>query len=66
MSDYDVKRITGFANKHLMLAYEVIIYNGDFDKMKKTNSELTWFEEMMLRNEIKWGRTMNRWGDVEK
>ena len=46
-----------FVDKNTLMAYEMIFYNGDFNKMSKTNSDLTWFEDIMIKHEVKWGQT---------
>ena len=55
-----------FTDKETMLAYKMIVYNGDLDKMEKTHLDLTWFEEIMLKHEMKWGRTQHCWQDLAK
>ena len=57
MNDNEVKILTGFANVGSLLMYKMIVYNSDLDKMTNAYSELTWFEEMMLQSELKWGRS---------
>ena len=66
MNDNEVKILTGFANVGSLLMYKMIVYNSDLDKMTNAYSELTWFEEMMLQSELKWGRSKFQWEDVEK
>ena len=62
-SDY-IKIMTGFIDESLMLAFYVIMHNGDFDKLTKSMSKLTWFEEMCMCYEIMWGRSVSRWDDA--
>ena len=44
----------------------VVVYNGDLDEMAKTTSDLTWFEDICLLEEVLWGRGEHRWSDVAK
>jgi hypothetical protein len=61
----EVKRRTGFFNEKTLLAFIVIVCNGDFDLMTKRNTVLTWYEEWYFFFEMLWGRTINRWEDAE-
>ena len=48
-----------------MIAYIVIVCNGDFDRMKERRSSLTWFEEWILYFEWKVDQTARRQIDIE-
>ena len=43
--DKEVKRRTGFRSERERLAYIIIVCDGDVEKIKKTHSVLTWYEE---------------------
>ena len=60
-----VKRKTGFDYENLLLSFIVIVCNGDVNKMKKKETVLTWYEEWFLCFQIIWGRTLQRWEDLE-
>ena len=65
-SPKEIKRRTGFDDEKIMLAYIVVICNGDSEKMFSSKSRLTWFEEWFLYFEALWGRTWTRWEDLMK
>lgn len=48
-----------------MIAYIVIVCNGDFERIRKRKSPLTWFEEWFLYFEWKWHQTCRRQEDLE-
>ena len=62
----DVKRRTGFQLLKHLLAYIILVCNGDHDKMTEKTSTLTWLEECFFAFEYLWGRTCIRWWDSEK
>ena len=64
--DDEVKRRTGFQSLKHMLAYIILVCNGDHDKMTQKTSTLTWLEEWFFAFEYLWGRTCIRWWDSEK
>ena len=64
--DDEVKRRTGFQSLDHMLAYIIIIRNGNHDKMIEKKTRLTWLEEWFFFFEYLWGRTIIRWWDSEK
>ena len=57
MADKEVKRQTGFKDRNTLLAYIVVICNGDFDRVRKRCTVLTWFEEWVLYFEWSCGHT---------
>ena len=64
--DEEVKRRTGFQSLKHLLAFIIMICNGDHDKMIRKTSKLTWLEEWFFAFEFMWGRTIIRWWDSEK
>ena len=64
-ADYEVKRQTGFRSLKHLLAFTILLCNGDHDLMVKTNSKLTWLEEWYFYHTFIWGQTITRWCDVE-
>ena len=66
LTDKEVQRCTGFKSKYLMLAYIILVCNGDHQKMTMTVTSLTWLEEWFLYFELLWGRTLERYVDAEK
>ena len=64
-SDKEVKRCTGFVSMTALLAYIAVVCNENFDQMKQSSSEMTWFEEWFMYFEIVWGRSSARWIDVK-
>ena len=48
MTDKQVKRRTGFKDCQHLLAYIIIVCNGDFCRIRKRCGVLTWFEEWVL------------------
>ena len=63
-NDSKVKRRTGFLSLANMLAYIMVVCNGDNNKMKYKHTSLTWLEEWFLFFEIVWGRTLYRMMDA--
>ena len=45
MTDEEVKRRTGFKDRNTLLAYIVVICNGDWNRVRKRCTVMTWFEE---------------------
>ena len=66
MPDSEVKRRTGFPDVSTMIAYIIVIFNGDFEKVRERRSPLTWFKEWFLLFEWKYGKTNRRQVDMEK
>ena len=64
LTDKEVERRTGFKSRDMMLAFIILVCNGDHDVMTTTNTELTWLEEWLLFLEWEWGRTITRWVDA--
>ena len=64
-NDKEVKRRTGFQSLNHMLAFMVIVCNGDHDMMIYKSTKLTWLEEWFFAFEYLWGRTISRWWDAE-
>ena len=65
MDNGEVYRRTGFIDKKAMLAFIVIVHNGNVDKISKSKiSTLTWFEEWVLYFEVLHGQTLTQWGDT--
>ncbi len=65
MDDKEVKRRTGFFDVSTLLAYIIVVCNGDFDRIRKRRTPLTWFEEWFLWFEFKYHMTNNRQIDLE-
>mmetsp|Transcript_4844 Transcript_4844/g.7520 ORF Transcript_4844/g.7520 Transcript_4844/m.7520 type:complete len:1097 (-) Transcript_4844:34-3324(-) len=61
----EVKRRTGFCNVSTLLAYVIVVCNGDFDRIRKRRTSLTWFEEWFLYLEWKYHATNLRQQDME-
>ena len=64
LTDKEVERRTGFKSRDMMLAFIILVCNGDHDVMTTTKTELTWLEEWLLFLEWEWGRTITRWVDT--
>ena len=64
--DEEVKRRTGFQSLKHLLAFIILICNGDHNKMIRKTLKLTWLEEWFFIFEYMWGRTIIRWWDSEK
>ena len=60
----EVERRTGFKSRDMMLAFIILVCNGDHDVMTTTKTELTWLEEWLLFLEWEWGRTITWWVDA--
>jgi hypothetical protein len=61
----EVKRRTGFRDLPSLLCYAMVVCNGDVELLLQTSSKLTWLEEWLFYFEMKYGRTFNRWVDLE-
>ena len=64
ISDGEVKRRTGFPALSHMLAYIIIIVNGDIDHISRRVTALTWFEEWFFFFEWKYHQTLRRQEDL--
>ena len=65
LPDSEIKRRTGFSGEMSMLAFIMIVCNGEIDTMTQTASEmLTWFEEWLYYFEALLERTHTRWEDL--
>ena len=60
----EVKRRTGFTSERELLAFIIIVCDGDADLIKKTNSTLTWFEEWYFYLEMLRGKSIRSWEDA--
>jgi hypothetical protein len=65
MAASEVKRRTGFCDVSTLLAYVIVVCNGDFDRMRQKRTSLTWFEEWFLYFEWKYHITNVRQQDME-
>ena len=64
-SDAEIKRRTNFKSEKELLAYIIIVCNGDWEIMTKSYSGiLTWYEKWFFFFEFCWGRTITRWIDA--
>ena len=66
MSDTEVKRRTGFPSEATMLAYVIVVCDGDVEKIKFRQNALTWYEEWFMTFEYIWNRSVTRLEDVQK
>ena len=66
LTDKGAHRRTGFCDIATMLAFIILVCNGNHDTMIFTVSSLTWLEEWVLYFEFIWGRTITRWIDAGK
>ncbi len=64
--DSEIQRRTGFKSQKHLLAYIIIVSDGDIDMISERNTELTWYEEWVFSFEFIWGRTRSRWLDRSK
>lgn len=65
MSQSEVQRRTGFRNASALLAYLIVICNGNFDRMRERRTSLSWFEEWFIYLEFKYHHTNVRQQDME-
>ena len=59
------KRTGGFKDATHMIAYIIIVCNGDVNRIRQRKSPLTWFEEWFLYFGWKWHQTNRRQIDIE-
>ena len=64
LSNAEVKRRTGFTNEKQMMAFLLIVCNGDLKVVCETTSHMTWCEEWVFYFEWVWGETLTRWQDA--
>ena len=60
----DVKRKTGFKDVETLLAYAIVVCNGDLNLLRNRCSILTWFEEWVLYFEWSYGYSNIRLRDL--
>jgi hypothetical protein len=65
LSDVMIKATTGFTSITGMMGFIIIACNADYKKMITTHTHLTWLEEWMLYFEIVWGKSCQRYIDVQ-
>ena len=65
MAASEVKRRTGFCDVETLLAYVIVICNGDFEKIRNRVTSLTYFEEWFMYLECKFHETNLRQTDLE-
>jgi len=58
-----VKQNTGFCDLRELLCFVAIVCNGDFNKMTKRCSYLSWLEEWFFYFQMVYGHGMVRWCD---
>ena len=66
MPDKEVKRRTGFPTESSMLAFIIVVCEGDIETIARRQSILTWYEEWFMTFEYMWNRSINRLEDVGK
>lgn len=66
ISDREIKECTGFPSLATMVAYIVVLNNGNMETLIETTTEMTWFEEWMLFFERVWGKSCTRWADCRR
>ena len=64
MKTKDVKRKTGFKDVETLLAYAIVVCNGDLNLLQNRCSILTWFEEWVLYFEWSYGYSNIRLQDL--
>ena len=58
----DIKAATNFRSEKEMLAYIIIVCNGDWERMSESvTGIMTWYEEWYFFFEFIWGRTFSTW-----
>jgi hypothetical protein len=66
ITNVEVKRRTGFSSINNLLAYIIIICNGDFERIRSVRrTSLMWFEHFFLYFEWTYHNTCNRQTDLE-
>ena len=66
MTEKEVKRRTGFKDRNTLLAYIVVICNGDFNRVRMRCTVLTWFEKWVMYFEWSYGQTNLRTNDLQQ
>ena len=65
VSNKDIKAATNFQSENEMMAYIIIVCNGDWEQMKESvTGIMTWFEEWYFYFEFIWGRILITWNVV--
>ena len=64
-TDSEIHRRTGFFSEKQMLAFIVIVCNGDIETIARTNTTLTWYEEWFFYFEWMSHKSVSRWIDAE-
>jgi hypothetical protein len=59
--DKFIQQHTGFKSLSCMMCFVLVVCKGDIEKMIKTTTQLTYFEEWLLYFTVVWGRTCTRW-----
>ena len=58
----DIKAATNYRSEKEMLAYIIIVCNGDWETMTESvTGIMTWYEEWYFFFEFIWGRTFSTW-----
>jgi hypothetical protein len=65
LNDVIIKTITGFSSLAAMMGFIVIACNGEYETMKSTCTQLTWLEEWLVYFESLWGKSSQRWVDLQ-
>lgn len=66
ISDKEIKECTGFPSLATMIAFIVVLNNGNMEKLIETTTEMTRFEEWMLFFERAWGKSCSSWADCRR
>ena len=64
LSDSDIHRRTGFFTEKQMLAFIIIVCNGDIDEIGRKSTSLTWYEEWLFYFEWIAHKSVSRWVDA--
>lgn len=59
-----VKWRTGVVDASTLIAYVIIVCNGDFDRIRKRKTSLTWFEEWFMYLEWEYNQTNIRQQEI--
>jgi DDE superfamily endonuclease len=65
LNDIIIKTTTGFSSLAAMMGFIVIACNGEYETMKSTCTQLTWLEEWLVYFECLWGKSSQRWVDLQ-
>jgi hypothetical protein len=65
LNDVYIKTMTGFSSLVAMIAYIIIVNNGEYEKIQTTITQLTWLEEWLVFFECVWGKSCVRWVDLQ-